>query len=93
MQYHGISSATPQQISLTTPYGIVGLPWAKVSPKSLLVASTSFIKPNDANAADRQWLCAIFASETGQTDAARQLAEEAAKAKPEYRSQISLLLP
>src|SRR5438309_2293622 len=93
VQYQGISSATPQQLSLTTPYGIVGLPWAKVSPKSLLAASTSFIKPNDANAADRQWLCAVFASETGQTDAARQLAEEAAKAKPEYSSQISLLLP
>ena len=93
VQYQGISSATPQQLSLTTPYGIVGLPWAKVSPKSLLAASTSFIKPNNADAADRQWLCAVFASETGQTDAARQLAEEAAKAKPEYSSQISLLLP
>jgi hypothetical protein len=90
-QYQGISSATPQQLSLVTPYGIVGLPWAKVSPKSLLAASTSFIKPDEADAADRQWLCAVFASETGQTESAHELAEAAAKRKAKYQEQISLL--
>jgi hypothetical protein len=34
----------------------------------------------------------VFASETGQTEAARELAEAAAKAKPEYREQIPQLL-
>jgi hypothetical protein len=55
--------------------------------------SSSFIQPNAPDAADRQWLCAIYASATGQPDVARRLAEEAAESKPEYRDQITLLLP
>jgi hypothetical protein len=36
--------------------------------------------------------CAVYANATGQPDAARQLAEAAAQAKPEYREQLSILL-
>ena len=91
MQYQGISSATPEQLSLQTPYGIVGVSWAKVAPRALLAVSTSFIKPNQADAADRQWLCAVFASEIGETETARNLAEAAAKTKPEYKEQLGVL--
>jgi eukaryotic-like serine/threonine-protein kinase len=90
--YEGISSATPAQISLTTPYGIVGASWTKLAPQTLLAISSSFIVPNAPDAADRQWLCAVFAAETGQDDAARQLAEAAAKTKPEYQDQIADLV-
>jgi hypothetical protein len=55
------------------------------------VISTSFIKPNQADTADRQWLSAAFASEVGETEKARELAEAAAKAKPEYK--VDALLP
>ncbi|MDQ2824326.1 MAG: serine/threonine protein kinase [Verrucomicrobiota bacterium] len=92
VNYEGVSSATSEQISLTTPYGIVGAPWIKLAPQTLLAISSSFIVPNAPDAADRQWLCAVFAAETGQGDSARQLAESAAKAKPEYQDQISLIL-
>ncbi|HAF03508.1 MAG TPA: hypothetical protein DCG89_06895, partial [Spartobacteria bacterium] len=91
-QYNGIVGASLEQLMLKTRYGIVGLPWMKLQPKMLLAMSASFIWPEAPDAVDRQWLCAVFASETGQTDAARQFAETAAKAKPEYREQISLLL-
>jgi hypothetical protein len=91
MQYQGISSATPEQLSLQTPYGIVSVSWAKVAPKTLLTVSTSFVKSNQADAADRQWLCAVFASETGEMESAQTLGEAAAEIKPEYRDQISLL--
>lgn len=91
-QYTGIVGADPEQLMLKTRYGIVGLPWMKLQPKMLLAMSASFIWPEAPDAVDRQWLCAVFASETGQTHAARQFAETAAKAKPEYREQISLLL-
>src|SRR5207249_11166038 len=70
----------------------LGLPWAKLQPKKLLAVSASFIWPEAPDAVDRQWLCAVFANETGQTDAARQFAETAAKAKPNYREQVPLLL-
>ena len=93
VQYEGVSSATPEQISLGggRRYGIVGVSWTKLPPKTLLAISASFIKPNEADAADRQWLCAVYASETGDAEAAQRLAEAAAKAKPEYREQIPLL--
>jgi len=92
-RYNGIVGADPEKLMLKTRYGIVGLPWAKLQPKKLLAVSASFIWPEARDAGDRQWLCAVFANETGQTDAARQFAESAAKAKPKYREQIPLLLP
>ncbi len=90
-QYTGIAAATEEGLSMKLPYGIAWVTWEKLSPKALLAVSQSFIEPGARDAADRQWRCAIFASETGQIEAARQLAEAAAKAKPEYREQISVL--
>jgi eukaryotic-like serine/threonine-protein kinase len=93
VQYQGISNATADQLALKTPYGTVGVPWTKLAPKTLLAISSSFVQPSAPDAADRQWLSAVFAAETGQAESARQLAEAAAKTKPDYRGQISLLLP
>jgi serine/threonine protein kinase len=90
--YTAVTGATAQDISLRLPYGAARIPWTKLPPQTLLALSTSFVKPNEPDAADRQWRCAAFASETGQTDAARQLAEAAATSKPEYRENISLLV-
>jgi len=90
-QYSGIESATPDKLMMKVPYGTVQIDWAKLPPKTLLAISISFIEPNASDAADRQWLSAVFASETGQTAAARQLAEAAAKSKSEYRDQINIL--
>jgi hypothetical protein len=92
LDYTGIDGATAQKIVAKNPYGTVQLDWTKFAPRTLLSISTSFIKPNAADAADRQWLCAVYASETGQAEEARKLAENAAKAKPEYREQIPALV-
>jgi hypothetical protein len=92
-QYTGITSANDESLSLRLPYGITRVAWAKLPPKALLTVSKSFIKPGAHDAADRQWRCAIFASETGQPEAARQLADAAAKAKPQYQEQIAQILP
>jgi DNA-directed RNA polymerase subunit RPC12/RpoP len=92
-QYTGVTSADNQTIALKLPYGIARIPWGKLAPKTLLSISTSFIQPNAPDAAERQWLCAVYAKATGQPDAARQLAESAAQSKPEYREQMALLLP
>ena len=90
-EYTGISSVDNQTVGLKLPYGIVRVSWSKLAPKTLLSISTSFIRPNAPDTADRQWLCASYANATGQGDAARQLAEAAAKSKPEYRDQMALL--
>ena len=93
VEYTGIASATADRLMLKTPYGIAGLPWAKLPPQKLLAVSASFIWPEALDAADRQWLCAVFASATGQFDEARQFAEAAAKSKPEYRREFALVVP
>ena len=92
-QYTGIVGANPQRFMLKTPYGTVELDWIKFAPQTLLTISSAFAKPGTADLADRQWLNAVFAAETGQSESARPLAEAAAKAKPEYRDQIPLLFP
>lgn len=84
-EYIGISSADNRTAALKLPYGIARLSWTKLSPKTLLTISLSFIQPEAPDAADRQWLCAVYASATGQPEAARQLAEAAVQFKPEYR--------
>ena len=38
-------------------------------------------------------MCAVFAHETGQLDAAQKLAQAAAAAKPDYKSELPLLAP
>ena len=92
-QYTGIVSATDEGLTMKLPYGIAWITWDKLSPKEILAVSKSFIDPAAHGAADRQWRCAVFASETGQTEAARELAEAAARANPEYKEQISVLFP
>ena len=92
VEYTGIASATADQLMLKTRYGIAGLPWSKLPPQKLLAVSASFIWPEALDAADRQWLCAVFASATGQFDEARQFAEAAAKTKPEYRREFALVV-
>jgi serine/threonine protein kinase len=90
-QYTGIASATERGLSLKLRHGIARVPWTELSPEALLRVSTSFIDPTGPDAADRQWRCAVFASETGQVEVARQLADAAANAQPQYRDQISAL--
>ena len=90
-QYTGIEAATPDKLAMKIPYGTMQIDWSKLSPKTLLAISVAFIQPNAPDAADRQWLCAVYASETGQTDIARQLADAAAKSKSEYRDEIDAL--
>jgi hypothetical protein len=92
-QYTGIASATDESLSMKLPYGIARVRWEQLSPQELLAVSKSFINPRTPDAADRQWRCAAFASETGQSEAARELAEAAGGARPQYKEQIPVLFP
>jgi len=93
VRYTGIAGATDENFSLKLPYGIARLTWPELVPETLLTVSISFIQPSAPDAADRQWRCAAFASEFGQPELGRQLAEAAGKAQPQYREQISQLFP
>ncbi len=85
--YTGITSATEQTVKMKLPYGEAEIPWTKLPPQTQLAIAQSFA----ASSADRQWLCAVYANETGQIDTAKKLAEAAAQSKPEYREQMSAL--
>jgi hypothetical protein len=93
VKYSGIEAATPQGVTVKIgPYGTAQKPWTQFSPKTLLALSTAFIRPGAPDTADREWLCAVYANEIGQTDDAKRLGGEAAKAKPEYAQILPALL-
>ena len=92
-RYVGITGGTPERLFLKNARRTVTLPWTKLQPRVLLKISASFIRLNAPDAVDRQWRCAVFASEFGQMKIAREFAEAAAKAKPQYREEMSQLFP
>jgi tRNA A-37 threonylcarbamoyl transferase component Bud32 len=94
VRYDGpVRRATSDKLELKTRYGMVMTYWANLSPRMLLTISTAFIRPAVFDRAERQWLSAIFASQTGQTHAANELAMKAAEAKPEFRDLLSRFFP
>ncbi len=94
MQYTGIKHASEARLNLMMPHGSTELNWTKFSPATLLaIANWLIAKVPAAEAADREWLSAVFANETGQPEPARFLANAAAKAKPEYGAYLPLIIP
>ncbi|HEV3408927.1 MAG TPA: hypothetical protein VG095_01430, partial [Chthoniobacterales bacterium] len=92
--YQGVLTANEREITLRiAPYGGAPYPWDRFTPEVLLNFARAFIRPGAPDAADRAWLSAVYAESNGQTAAAKDLAEEAGRGKPEYREQIRFLLP
>jgi hypothetical protein len=90
--YIGIASATPERLKVKLAFGEAEVPWTQLSPPTLLSISTSFARPNQPDVADREWLCAVYAQETGQAEKAKSLATAAGSAKPEYQAEVQALL-
>ncbi len=94
VRYDGpVRRATTRKIELKTRYGSVMTDWLNLSPKMLLAMSTAFIRPGVTDGPDRQWLSAIFAAQSGQKEAADQLAAQAAAAKPQFRDLLPRYFP
>ncbi|MEP6822781.1 MAG: serine/threonine-protein kinase [Chthoniobacterales bacterium] len=91
IKYTGAAKANDSEITFRLPFGTAPLDWKKVPAKLLLQISLSVFQPSAPDAADRDWLAAVFAAETGQPEAARPLAAAAAKAKSEYQEQLDLI--
>lgn len=91
VQYTGVVRATADNLTMQLPYGETILPWNRLAPATLLQISTSYIDPRLPDAAERSWLCAVYANEIGQPAQAKRLADEAAKVKPEYGQMFPLL--
>ena len=94
VRYDGpVRRATKDKLELKTRYGSVMTGWLNLSPDMLLKMSTAFIRPGVADVPERQWLCAIFAAQTGQTAAANELAGKAAAAKADFRDLLPRFFP
>ncbi len=93
-QYQGATTAEDAQITFRLPpYGTAAVAWTNIPPAELLKMSTSLIQANSGEAADRQWLAAIFAQASGQTAQADSLGAAAAQAKPEYAAELKQFFP
>ena len=89
VKYDGpVRRATADKFELKTRYGSVMTSWLNLSPQMLLKMSTAFIRPAVSGVPERQWLCAIFAAQTGQAEAANELAKKAAEAKSSFRELV-----
>ncbi|HEY1582660.1 MAG TPA: hypothetical protein VGF73_06145, partial [Chthoniobacterales bacterium] len=94
LRYDGpVHRATSDKLELKTRYGSVMTDWLNLSPPMLLTISRAFLRPQGADAAEREWLCAIFAAQTGQAKVGRELAQQAAKAEPQYRDLLPRYFP
>jgi len=94
VRYDGpVLRATPNKLELKTRYGSVMTDWLNLSPEMLLKMSTAFIRPAVRDIPERQWLSAIFASQTAQFEAAKELADKAADAKPKFRDLLPRFFP
>jgi hypothetical protein len=90
-KYSGILGATPQNLRMKLPYGEAQVPWAQIPPRTLLAISAFFIKANQPDTADREWLCAVYAADHNLPEDAKRLADAAAKGKPEYAQALPAL--
>ena len=94
VKYDGpVRRATADKLELKTRYGSVMTSWLNLSPEMLLKMSTAFIRPAVSDLPERQWLCAVFAAQTGQEAAANELAATAARAKPDFRDLLPRFFP
>ena len=83
------------QLVLQSPYGNTPVPWLDLSLDSLAAIGKSFIKPAlpPDEIAERQWNLGNFALVIGRVDAARELLNAAAEAKPDFKDAVEQLLP
>ena len=86
----GIQQASTDQLQAGIPYGNIGVPWTEFGPPALLAIAAYYIDatPDPGQAADRRWLAANYALESGQINEARALATRAAEVKPAYQKDL-----
>jgi hypothetical protein len=86
----GIARAANDTLQAGTPYGTITVSWTEFAPSALLAMAEYYIDATaqPSYAADRRWLAANFALESGQLSEAKVLAMRAAQIKPEYQRDL-----
>ena len=94
VRYEGpIRRATAEKLALRTRYGTIMTYWLNIPPGTLLTMSRAFIRPQQGDVPERQWLCAHFAFQIGDRTAANELASQAAAGQARYRELLGSFFP
>ncbi len=89
----GVRRASAKQVEMTTPYGSVPVLWSDLTPSTLLAMGNYFATKAAASpeqAAERTWLCGVFAFESGMLEVGRTLVVQASQTRTEYQEQLKL---
>jgi hypothetical protein len=91
---NGIRKATSDNFEAATPYGTIAIPWLDITPKTLFTIANYFadITADPKQAANRRWLAANFAIESGLVVEGRALATRVAKERPEFAPELPQFL-
>ena len=90
----GPKHATAAALEVRTSFGTVAMPWDTLPASALLTMATSFASRNlpAEQAADRQWLCGVFACVEGMARDGRTLLVQASQVKDAYKDQLEFVL-
>ena len=88
----GVVKANETQLDVKVAFGVLPLPWADLTPDSVMVMAASFLKPNLAIdvLAERQWHLGVFGLFTGKVNEGVKFMDAAAAIRDEYRVQRAL---
>jgi hypothetical protein len=90
----GVKKATADALTVQTQFGPLTFAWNTLPASALVAMAGSFSQSVAATApqqaADRQWLCGVFACEEGLTNQGDLLLAQASQTKPEYKAELAL---
>jgi hypothetical protein len=90
----GQKKATDDNVLVQTQFGSVPFPWTALSPTQILEMAIYYEKTTATTApqqaADRQWLAGVFASENGMSQDGQTLLNQAAQANANYKNELGL---
>ena len=83
----GVVRANETQLEVKVAFGNLPLPWADLTPDSVMIMAASFLKPNLAIdvLAERQWQLGVFGLFTGKVNEGVKFMDAAAAVRDEYR--------
>ena len=87
----GIQGVSGDMLLAGTPYGQMGVPWTDFPPTVYITVASYYADAsrNAQQAAERRWLAANYALENGRTAEAKNLANQAARAFPQYQKELA----
>ena len=92
----GPKTANDASLLIQTQFGVIPCAWENLPASALLAIANKYIQSMSVTApqqaADRQWLCGVFACEEGLPRDGHTMLVQASQMKDEYKNELSLFL-